>query len=168
MRCPFCSSMQTSVVDSRPVSPGDQIRRRRQCAECGERFTTYEAAELNYPRIIKSDGRREPFMEDKIRAGLLRALEKRPVKSAAIETVIADVKHRLRALGEREIGSGKVGDLIMCMLRGLDQVAYIRFASVYRSYEDVDAFLAEIEQLEGDLPPLLRQAQLELLADEST
>jgi transcriptional repressor NrdR len=163
MRCPFCSDLDTRVIDSRLVGEGDQIRRRRECTGCNERFTTYETAELNYPRIIKSDGRREPFNEDKLRGGILRALEKRPVEMERIEIAISHIEHTLRASGEREVKSRKLGDLVMEQLRSLDQVAYVRFASVYRSFEDVRAFLEEIERLENELPPELQESQLDML-----
>ena len=165
MRCPFCSSLDTKVVDSRLVGEGDQIRRRRECMECTERFTSYETAELNYPRIAKSDGRREQFVEEKLRTGIIRALEKRPVDMERVEVAISHIKHKLRALGEHEIRSRKLGDWVMLELRKLDQVAYVRFASVYRSFEDVRAFLEEIERLEHELPPELRKHQLDLLSE---
>ena len=167
MRCPFCSSLDTKVVDSRLVGEGDQIRRRRECIECEERFTSYETAELNYPRIAKSDGRREQFMEEKLRGGIIRALEKRPVDMERVEVALSRIKHKIRALGEREVKSRKVGDWVMTELRALDQVAYVRFASVYRSFEDVRAFLEEIERLEHELPPELRKNQLDLLPEDS-
>ncbi|MCI0400166.1 MAG: transcriptional regulator NrdR [Gammaproteobacteria bacterium] len=163
MRCPFCGELETRVIDSRLVGEGDQVRRRRECTGCNERYTTYESAQLSLPRIVKSDGRREPFQEEKLRGGMLRALEKRPVKMESIEIAISKIKHRLRAGGEREIKSRKVGDLVMEQLRVLDQVAYVRFASVYRSFEDVRAFLEEIERLENELPPELKENQLDLL-----
>jgi transcriptional repressor NrdR len=166
MRCPFCSDMDTRVIDSRLVGEGDQIRRRRECTQCKERFTTYELAELNYPRIIKSDGRREAFMEDKLRGGIMRAIEKRPVEIEKVDIAVEQIKHKLRALGEREVKSGKVGNWVMEQLRGLDQVAYVRFASVYRSFEDVRAFLDEIERLENELPPELKRNQLDLLPSD--
>ena len=166
MRCPFCSDDDTRVIDSRVVSDGDQIRRRRECTSCKERFTTYESAELNYPRIVKSDGRREQFMEDKLRNGFTRALEKRPVKSEATEVAIGRVKHKLRALGEREVKSRKIGSFVMEELRALDQVAYVRFASVYLKFEDVRAFREEVERLENELPPQLRSSQLDLLSSD--
>jgi len=166
MRCPFCSDMDTRVIDSRLVGEGDQIRRRRECTNCKERFTTYESAELNYPRIIKSDGRREPFKEEKLRAGILRALEKRPVEMERVELAISQIKHKLRSQGEREVKSRILGDMVMEQLRGMDQVAYVRFASVYRSFEDVRAFLDEIERLENELPPELKKSQLDLLPSD--
>lgn len=165
MHCPFCSATETKVIDSRLVGEGDQIRRRRECLECQERFTTYESAELNLPRIIKSDGRRQKFIEEKLRASFLRALEKRPVPMEAVETAIHRVEHKLRALGVREIKSRKVGEWVMEELRKMDQVAYVRFASVYRSFEDVRAFLDEIANLENDLPPEIRENQLNLIND---
>jgi len=166
MRCPFCNEPDTRVIDSRLVGEGDQVRRRRECTACHERFTTYETAELSLPRIIKSDGRREPFDENKLRSGMTRALEKRPVATERLEVAISQIKHRLRASGEREIKSRTLGEWVMEQLRTLDQVAYVRFASVYRSFEDVRAFLDEIERLENELPPELKKDQLDLLPGE--
>lgn len=163
MRCPFCSAARTNVVDSRMAGEGDQVRRRRQCAECGERFTSYESPELSYPRIVKSDDRREDFNEDKLRAGLQRSLEKRPIKTEEVENAIGRIKRQLRTLGEREIASRQVGEWVMRELRGIDHVAYVRFASVYRRFNDVGAFLEEIEQLENEVPPALKRDQLDLL-----
>lgn len=163
MRCPFCSAARTNVVDSRMASEGEQVRRRRQCAECGERFTSYESPELSYPRIVKSDGRREDFNEDKLRAGLQRSLEKRPIKTEEVENAVGRIKRRLRTLGEREIAARAVGDQVMRELRGIDHVAYVRFASVYRNFDDVRDFSEEIEQLENELPPALKHDQLDLL-----
>jgi len=167
MHCPFCNATDTRVIDSRLVGDnGEQVRRRRECTACHERFTTYETAELNMPRIAKSDGRREPFREEKLRAGMLRALEKRPVETDRVETAISRIERRLRSSGLREVPSRTVGDWVMEELRALDQVAYVRFASVYRSFEDVRAFLEEIERLEKELPPEARDRQLDLLPDE--
>lgn len=163
MRCPFCNAPDTRVIDSRLAGEGEQVRRRRECTGCKERFTTYETAELSLPRIIKSDGRREPFSDDKLRAGMTRALEKRPVSTEKLDLAITQVKRRLRASGEREVKSRRIGEWVMEQLRQLDQVAYVRFASVYRSFEDVRAFLEEIERLENELPPELRRQQLDLL-----
>lgn len=162
MRCPFCNEPDTRVIDSRDASEGDQIRRRRECTDCKERFTTYETAELSFPKIVKSDGRREAFLEEKLRAGLMRALEKCPVEMDAVEASIEKIKRQLRKTGEREIDSQKVGDWVMEQLRDLDQVAYVRFASVYRSFEDVRAFLDEIERLEDVLPPEVKKDLLDL------
>lgn len=163
MRCPFCSDLDTRVIDSRLVGEGEQIRRRRECTQCKERFTTYESAELNLPRIIKSDGRREPFNEEKLRGGLLSAVQKRPVEMEKIDIAVANIMHSLRATGDKEVESIKVGDWVMEQLRGIDQVAYVRFASVYRKFEDVKAFLEEIERVENELPPELQESQLDLL-----
>ncbi len=147
MYCPFCAAVDTKVIDSRLVSDGHQVRRRRQCLDCSERFTTFETAELVMPRIIKRNGSREPFNEDKMRNGLLRALEKRPVSIEQIELAINTLKSQLRATGEREISSEMLGNLIMDQLKELDKVAYVRFASVYRSFEDIREFGEEIARL---------------------
>lgn len=152
MHCPFCGAEDTKVVDSRLVAEGDQVRRRRQCLSCNERFTTYEIAELVMPRIIKQDGTREPFDEAKLRAGLLRALEKRPVSIESIESAINQIKHFLQATGEREVPSLKVGEKVMDELRKLDEVAYVRFASVYRRFKDLNEFRQEIDRLERHEP----------------
>lgn len=148
MHCPFCSAAETKVIDSRLVAEGDQVRRRRECTGCHERFTTYEVAELLMPRIIKQDGTREPFNDEKLRAGLLRALEKRPVSIEKIESAIAQIKHQIQATGERELDSRKIGERVMEALRELDEVAYVRFASVYRRFKDLNEFREEIERLE--------------------
>ncbi|WP_458525326.1 transcriptional regulator NrdR [Onishia taeanensis] len=147
MHCPFCGTHDTKVTDSRLVVEGDQVRRRRQCAACGERFTTYETAELVMPRVVKADGSRETFDEVKLRAGMLRALEKRPVSAESIEAAVERIRQRLRARGEREIKAIEVGQEVMDALKRLDQVAYIRFASVYRRFQDIDEFRAEIDRL---------------------
>ena len=149
MHCPFCSAEETKVIDSRLVAEGHQVRRRRECAECHERFTTFESAELVMPRVIKRDGTREPFNEDKLRAGLQRALEKRPVNTEKIEQCVLQLKSTLRATGEREVESELLGNLIIDALKELDKVAYVRFASVYRSFEDIKEFGEEIARL-GD------------------
>jgi len=149
MYCPFCSATETKVIDSRLVADGHQIRRRRECVKCHERYTTFETAELVMPRIIKRDGSREPFNEEKMRSGLLRALEKRPVGVEEIELSINKLKSQLRATGEREVSSEMLGNIIMEQLKELDKVAYVRFASVYRSFEDIREFGEEIARL-GD------------------
>ena len=148
MHCPFCHDEDTKVIDSRLVADGGQIRRRRQCLSCHERFTTYEIAELLMPRVIKQDGSREPFDDDKLRAGLSRALEKRPVSIEALETAINHIKHDLRSTGERELASQVVGEKVMEQLQQLDEVAYVRFASVYRRFQDLSEFRKEIDRLE--------------------
>lgn len=147
MHCPFCGTQDTKVIDSRLVADGASVRRRRECTECKERFTTFETAELIMPRVIKSDGTREPFNEDKLRSGLLRALEKRPVSLEAIEQAMQNVKSSLRATGEREVTSQMIGGLVMENLKALDKVAYIRFASVYRAFDDIREFGEEIARL---------------------
>ena len=147
MYCPFCSSKETKVVDSRLVAGGSQIKRRRECTACGERFSTYEEAELVMPRIIKSNGRREPFDEEKLRAGFHKALEKRPVSSEKIENSIQIIKDSIRKIGEREVGSQVLGKQVMNQLKELDEVAYVRFASVYQNFQDVKDFTDEISEL---------------------
>ena len=147
MYCPFCGHVETKVTDSRLAGEGRQIRRRRECLACGERFTTFEAAELVMPVVVKGDRRREPFDEAKLRAGLEKALEKRPVPREALDEAVSRVVHRARTLGEREISSSAIGELVMDELRQLDEVAYVRFASVYRQFEDVEAFHDEIRKL---------------------
>lgn len=148
MYCPFCSAEDTKVIDSRLVAEGGQVRRRRECLSCHERFTTYESAELTMPRVIKSDGSRQPFDEAKLRAGLLRALEKRPVSTEEVEAAVTQIKQAVRAKGERELPSREIGERVMEQLHGLDQVAYVRFASVYRSFQDISEFRAELDRLE--------------------
>ncbi len=150
MHCPFCRAIDTKVIDSRLVTEGNHVRRRRECITCEERFTTYESAELLMPRIIKQDGIREPFNEDKLMAGLTKALEKRPVSIEKVEEAITRIKADLRATGEREIQSRDVGEQVMKELRGLDEVAFVRFASVYRSFKDLNEFRAEIDRLSED------------------
>ena len=149
MHCPFCKAQDTKVIDSRLVAEGEQVRRRRECNLCGERFTTYESAELVMPRIVKQNGNRETFDERKLRAGLQRALEKRPVSVEEVEAAVARIKQALRASGERELPSRRVGEAVMNELRDLDQVAYVRFASVYRSFQDLSEFRSEIDRLES-------------------
>lgn len=166
MRCPFCGAMDTKVIDSRLASEGAQVRRRRECLDCSERFTTYEDAELALPRVIKSNGNREPFQENKLRAGMLRALEKRPVDIDRIEAGVGQIKRELQARGEREVESRVIGELVMHALRELDHVAYIRFASVYLSFEDINAFREVIDRLEQEPTPEMRRQQISLLEDE--
>lgn len=147
MYCPFCHHQDTKVIDSRLSTEGDQVRRRRECPACQERFTTFEQAELTYPRIIKRDGSRQTYSEEKLRNGLLRALEKRPVSTDQVEAAIERINHKLRATGEREIGSEILGEWVKAELLSLDEVAYVRFASVYHSFQDLDAFRNEIQRL---------------------
>ncbi|HAJ75423.1 MAG TPA: transcriptional regulator NrdR [Gammaproteobacteria bacterium] len=150
MHCPFCSAVDTKVIDSRLVSEGNHVRRRRECITCEERFTTYESAELVMPKIIKQDGIREPFNEDKLLAGLTKALEKRPVSVEKVEEAVNRIKATIRATGEREIPSRDVGEQVMKELRDLDEVAFVRFASVYRSFKDLNEFREEIDRLSKD------------------
>ena len=147
MHCPFCNAIDTKVIDSRLVGEGNQVRRRRECVTCEERFTTFESAELLMPRLIKQNGSREPFNEDKLRFGFLKALEKRPVSTELVENSINHIKHELRATGEREVPSKLVGEKVMNELKKLDEVAYVRFASVYRSFKDLNEFRQEIDRI---------------------
>ena len=160
MHCPFCGADDTKVIDSRLVAEGDSVRRRRECQTCGERFTTFETAELVMPRVVKSDGTREPFNEEKLRRGLTRALEKRPVGIEEIESALNHIMHRLRSTGERELASRTVGEEVMRELRKIDGVAYVRFASVYRDFQDVSEFQEEIARLKsaaGEIPSAQRE-----------
>jgi len=147
MHCPFCGFEDTKVSDSRLASEGRQIRRRRECLSCGERFTTFETAELVMPVVVKADRSRQPFDENKVRGGMEKALEKRPVSREAIDEALGRIFHKIRALGEREIQARAVGELVMEELRHLDEVAFVRFASVYRHFQDIDAFREEIDKL---------------------
>lgn len=152
-------------MDSRLHGDGDQVRRRRECTVCGERFTTFEAAELNLPRVIKSDKRRVNFDGRKLRGGIERALEKRPVATEDVDAAINHIMRKLMAAGESEVESRRIGELVMEELKRLDQVAYVRFASVYRKFEDVKSFREEVERLETQLTPEARRQQLDLLDD---
>ncbi|MCF6251111.1 MAG: transcriptional regulator NrdR [Methylococcaceae bacterium] len=148
MRCPFCATHDTRVIDSRLASEGDQVRRRRECTTCKERFTTYEVAELALPKIIKRDGARENFDEKKLRSGIQKALEKRPVNIEDIEAAVIRIKKMITVKGEREVQADDLGELVMKELSALDHVAYVRFASVYRSFQDVNEFTEIIENLQ--------------------
>ena len=148
MYCPFCGATDTKVVDSRLVTNGDQVRRRRECISCGERFTTFETYEVVMPRVIKSDGKNEPFDEAKLRRSLLHALQKRPVLQEQIEAVLSDIQQQIRRLGERDVKSRTIGEIVMQALFALDHVAYVRFASVYQDFQDVEAFRRQIEQMQ--------------------
>ncbi len=165
MHCPFCSNDETKVIDSRLAGEGSQVRRRRECQKCEERFTTFETAELVLPHLVKQGGTRQPFDEAKLRRGILKALEKRPVSTEETEAAIARIIHRLMVAGEREMPSRQLGEWVMEELRDLDEVAYVRFASVYRSFQDVEAFREEIERLREPLSGELRRRQLSLLGD---
>jgi len=167
MHCPFCQHDDTRVIDSRVSEDGATIRRRRECPVCGERFNTFETAEIKLPAVIKSDDRRETFDEHKLRSGFERALQKRPVSSEQVDAAVRSVVEELRRSGEREVPSMRIGELVMRELKKLDQVAYIRFASVYRSFQDVQEFREEIERLQRDLPAM-EGLQLPLLEDVKT
>ena len=149
MRCPFCQSDETKVLDTRLSDDGAQVRRRRECTACGERYPTRETVDLHPPRLIKKDGAREAFDEYKLRSGLLKALEKRNVGSEAIETSVCNIVHKLATQSESEVPVEKLGEWVMEELKLLDEVAYIRFASVYRQFQDVEAFRQEIDKLMG-------------------
>jgi len=147
LRCPFCQNMDDRVIDSRLSKDGDMIRRRRECSHCQRRFTTYERVEETLPLVIKKDGRRETFDRGKILAGLQRACEKRPISVEVLEKLIDRIEQRLQDAGEREVHSREIGEQIMQQLQNLDEVAYVRFASVYRSFKDVNEFMNEVKEL---------------------
>ena len=165
MHCPFCGHEETKVIDSRLAGEGRQIRRRRQCTACNERFTTFEAAELVMPRVVKNDNSRQPFDEDKLRSSMVRALEKRPVPSDELEEAVGHLVHKLRTMGEREVPSRLVGELVMEELRALDEVAYVRFASVYRRFQDITEFEDEIKRLQRISETAASREQMSLLPD---
>ncbi|MDA0705301.1 MAG: transcriptional regulator NrdR [Proteobacteria bacterium] len=165
MHCPFCSHEETKVIDSRLAGDGMQIRRRRQCLDCNERFTTFESAELVMPKLVKNDSTRQPFDENKLRNSMMRALEKRPVPSDELEEAVARLIHRLRTMGEREVPSRLVGDLVMEELRALDEIAYVRFASVYRRFQDVTEFEEEIKRLQRISETAASREQMSLLPE---
>ncbi|MDN5862966.1 MAG: transcriptional regulator NrdR [Salinisphaera sp.] len=166
MLCPFCQCDATRVVDSRLSSEGAQVRRRRECPQCAARFTTFESAELSLPRILKNDGTPEAFSEEKLRQGISQALYKRPVAPEQVDDAVARLIHRLRTAGERQLPSRDLGNWVMEELRELDQVAFVRFASVYRRFEDVNAFREEIERLESTPGREAASAQLSLLEND--
>jgi len=157
--CPFCGHIETKVTDSRLAAEGRQIRRRRECLACGERFTTFETAELVMPMVVKGDRTREPFDEGKLRSGMEKALEKRPVPRAQVDEALSRIAHKVRTLGDREVQARVVGELVMEELRQLDEVAYVRFASVYRHFEDVEAFHEEIRRLRDQREVKARERQ---------
>ena len=165
MHCPFCGHDETKVIDSRLAGEGRQIRRRRQCLACNERFTTFEAAELVMPRVVKTDNSRQPFDEDKLRSSMVRALEKRPVPSDQLEEAIGHLVHKLRTMGEREVPSRLIGELVMEELRALDEVAYVRFASVYRRFQDITEFEDEIKRLQRISETAASREQMSLLPE---
>lgn len=166
MWCPFCNHTDTRVVDSRLATDGFQVRRRRQCEACGARFNTFETPALKAPNVIKADGSREAFDEEKLRRGMNKALEKRPVETQEVERAIRKLVREIRTLEEAEISSQQIGDWVAAELSRLDQVAYVRFASVYRRFEDVNAFREEIERLERENPGVIDRRQISLLDEE--
>ena len=148
MKCPFCGSLDTQVIDSRVQEPGDSIRRRRRCAACDKRFTTWETAELRPPQVVKTNGTRQDFSEAKLRESFGRALHKRPVSTELVDAAVARIRQRLLTLGEREVSAREIGEQVIAELKKLDKVAYIRFASVYRSFQDVDDFRDVIRDID--------------------
>ncbi|MEC9374859.1 MAG: transcriptional regulator NrdR [Pseudomonadota bacterium] len=165
MHCPFCSHQETKVIDSRLAGEGHQVRRRRECSSCEERFTTFESPELVMPRLVKRDKSRQPFDENKLRNGIVRALEKRPVSSERIEEIIARIEHSLQSQGEQEVPADLVGELVMEELQAVDEVAYVRFASVYRSFQDVTEFQKEIQHLQEMTSEPATREQMSLLSN---
>jgi len=156
MKCPFCSDMDSRVVDSRLSKDGLAIRRRRQCERCKKRFTTYERLEQSLPLVVKKDGRRENFEREKLRSGILKACQKRPVSLEEIERFLDDLQNQLQESGEREIPSRWLGEQVMAWLQQRDEVAYVRFASVYRSFRDLNEFMSELQELLRQSPPPAR------------
>ena len=167
MHCPFCNFADTKVVDSRLTVDNSQVKRRRECASCENRWSTLESADLNLPRVIKKDNSREDFSENKVERGIVRALNKRSVDKDAIDIAIQNIKNKLKAISDKEIISSQIGILVMQELKDLDQVAYIRFASVYHSFEDLQAFQDIINIIEKDLTPEMKKTQLKLIDDDS-
>ena len=167
MKCPFCGAPDTRVVDSRLASESAQVRRRRECFACGARFTTYESPMLNMPMVIKQDGSRDAFDEQRLRSGMMRALEKRPVSAERIEDAVNHIKRQLAGLDSREVSSREIGEMVMHELQRVDQVAYIRFASVYLSFEDIQAFEEIIHRLASEPTPEEHQRQVPLIDEES-
>lgn len=147
MKCPFCKHEDTSVVDSRLARDGAETRRRRECLHCGQRFTTYERSDAVFPWVIKKDGRREEFDSEKIRSGVLRAVEKRPVSIHDVEALVTDVVKAMTERGEKEVASNAIGEEVMKRIKSLDEVAYVRFASVYRQFKDINDFMSELSNL---------------------
>ncbi|MEN8719003.1 MAG: transcriptional regulator NrdR [Oceanococcaceae bacterium] len=162
MKCPFCNAPDTRVVDSRLAAEGYQVRRRRECPQCSERFTTFESAELVMPQVRKRGGESEPFDEKKLRRGLEHATYKTTVSPEQVEISLNHVMHKLRTMGEREVPAAKIGDWVMEELQELDQVAYVRFAAVYKNFQDVNAFRRELDELDRQPNPELSKRQLRL------
>ncbi len=150
MKCPFCGTLETKVIDSRSNQTVDIIRRRRECEKCEGRFTTHERLEVSMPMIVKKDGRREPFIREKIISGLTKATQKRPVTTEQIERMVSDIEKKVQTMNAKEIPSRTIGHLLMTALHSTDKVAYIRFASVYREFRDVDEFVSELKEWPSD------------------
>tara|TARA_B110000261_G_scaffold793_1_gene753 strand:+ start:370 stop:885 length:516 start_codon:yes stop_codon:yes gene_type:complete len=167
MHCPFCNFTDTKVIDSRLTVDNSKVKRRRECVSCENRWSTLESADLNLPRVIKKDNSREDFSENKVERGIVRALNKRSVDKDAIDIAIQNIKNKLKAVSDKEIISSQIGILVMQELKDLDQVAYIRFASVYHSFEDLQAFQDIINIIEKDLTPEMKKTQLKLIDDDS-
>lgn len=167
MQCPFCKAVDTRVIDSRLFEDGTQVRRRRECPACDARFTTFERAQLQMPYVLKRSGTPEPFDEDKLRRGIEHAIFKRPVPPEKVDHAIENVMRRLRAVNEREVPSMRIGEWVMDELRDLDHVAYVRFASIYRAFSDVNAFREEINRLEQLPTPEARRSQMLLIENET-
>ena len=167
MHCPFCNFTDTKVIDSRLTVDNSKVKRRRECVSCENRWSTLESADLNLPRVIKKDNSREDFSENKIERGIIRALNKRSVDKDAIDIAIQNIKNKLKAVSDKEIISSQIGILVMQELKDLDQVAYIRFTSVYHSFEDLQAFQDIINIIEKDLTPEMKKTQLKLIDDDS-
>ena len=166
MYCPFCGHQETKVVDSRLAGDGYQTRRRRECTECNERFTTFESAELVLPKLIKRDESREPFNESKLRSGILVATEKRPISIEIIEELISRIIRKVQKLGEREIQSRTLGEIVMLELREIDEIAFVRYASVYRRFQDIEEFEKEIESLRDTPSAADSRYQISIFQDE--
>ena len=166
MYCPFCGHQETKVVDSRLAGDGYQTRRRRECTECRERFTTFESAELVLPKLIKRDESREPFNESKLRSGILVATEKRPISIEIIEELISRIIRKVQKLGEREIQSRILGEIVMLELREIDEIAFVRYASVYRRFQDIEEFEKEIESLRDTPSAADSRSQISIFQDE--
>ncbi len=166
MRCPFCANDDTRVIDSRLGDTGESVRRRRECQECAKRFTTFEHVVFDMPSVIKADGRREKFDEEKLRRGITRSLEKRPIGAEAVEGVVNRIMRRFTHKGDREISVQRIGEAVMYELSQLDEVAYVRFASVYRSFQDLEAFGEEVAKLRESLSSQENEYQLSLLPSD--
>lgn len=166
MYCPYCGHQETKVVDSRLAGDGYQTRRRRECIDCSERFTTFESAELVLPKLIKRDESREPFNESKLRAGILVATEKRPISIESIEELISRIIRRVQKLGEREIQSRTLGEIVMRELREIDEIAFVRYASVYRRFQDIEEFEREIESLRDTPSEADSRSQISIFHDD--